>query len=99
MKLLMKNKEKVMEDYFLNLKLTVLKNGLKLLCDVVLVPPFIVLLRWFRPIGISGHLSDKVFWFLSPLQPKTFSLEGGKNNLHLGSSASSIPLQKVYFLP
>ena len=34
MELLMEKKEKVMDNYFFNLKLTVSKTGLKILCHV-----------------------------------------------------------------
>ena len=37
MELLMKNKGKVMDNFLFNLKFTVLKSGLKMLCQVALI--------------------------------------------------------------
>ena len=74
MELLMENKEKVMDGDQFDLKFTVLKTDLKMLFHLISSIRYIAM--FFTQRGMSRDLNEKVSWFLLPLRPKTFSLEG-----------------------
>ena len=93
MELLMENKEKVMDGDQFDLKFTVLKTDLKMLFHLISSIRYIAMFSTQR--GMSRDLNEKVSWFLLPLRPKTFSLEGEKNNVSLEMSVLSIPFRKV----
>ena len=93
MELLMENKEKVMDGDQFDLKFTVLKTDLKMLFHLISSIRYIAM--FFTQRGMSRDLNEKVSWFLLPLRPKTFSLEGEKNNVSLEMSVLSIPFRKV----
>ena len=99
MELLMENKEKIMDDYLFVQKFVVSQTGLKMLYRTVLVSTIHCIIEMIsNHYGMPGDSSDEVSWFLSPLPPKAFSVEGEKNNLFLEGSALSIALQKVHLL-
>ena len=89
----MENKEKVMDGDQFDLKFTVLKTDLKMLFHLISSIRYIAMFPTQR--GMSRDLNEKVSWFLLPLRPKTFSLEGEKNNVSLEMSVLSIPFRKV----
>ena len=93
MELLMENKEKVMDGDQFDLKFTVLKTDLKMLFHLISSIRYIAMFSTQR--GMSRDLNEKVSWFLLPLRPKTFSLEGEKNNVSLEMNVLSIPFRKV----
>ena len=93
MELLMENKEKVMDGDQFDLKFTVLKTDLKMLFHLISSIRYIAMFSTQR--SMSRDLNEKVSWFLLPLRPKTFSLEGEKNNVSLEMSVLSIPFRKV----
>ena len=64
MELLMEDKEKVMGDYLCNLKFTVSKTWLEMLCHVVFIFTFhCVTKKISTHCVMSGDLSDEVSWF------------------------------------
>ena len=66
--LLMENKRKVIDDYLFDLKFTVSKTGLKILCHVDLISIIHCITKIIsNHCQMSGNLSDEVSWFLSSL--------------------------------
>ena len=67
MELLLENKRKVMDDYLFNIKFTLSKTGLKMLChgESISTIHCITEMIYAYP-GMSGDLSGEISWFLSP---------------------------------
>ena len=67
MELLLENKRKVMDDYLFNLKFTLSKTGLKMLCHGESISTIHCITETIYAYpGMSGDLSGEISWFLSP---------------------------------
>ena len=68
MELLMENKGKVMDNYLSNLKFTLPKTGLKMLCHAALICTiYCISCRYDLHCDMSGDWNGEVSWFVPPL--------------------------------
>ena len=102
MELLMENKEKVMDNYLLNLKFTVSKAGLKILCHVALICAIFCIADMIctvacQEIEVVRFLGlFHLFLFLNYVNQTTKS-NLSKNYYQIRST--EFPKQKTNFLP
>ena len=69
-----------MDDYLLNLTMTVSKTGLKMLCHIVFVSFFHCITKMISVHCLmSENLSNEIYWFLSSLSCSQLYLPDHKN--------------------